>query len=81
MHRRRRSFAPPRAPPPRGRASATGRPGAAAALAASMRAFADYRKAQCDYVRAVYASGTGAEQGMLGCRIDLTRRRVRELQR
>jgi uncharacterized protein YecT (DUF1311 family) len=60
---------------------ATGRPGAAAALAASMRTFADYRKAHCDYVRAIYASGTGAEQGMLGCRIDMTRRRVRELQR
>lgn len=58
---------------------ATGRAGAAAALAKSMRAFADYRKAQCDFVRAMYASGSGAEQGMIACRIDLTRRRARDL--
>ena len=31
--------------------TATGRPGAAAALAKSMRAFVDYRKAQCEFVR------------------------------
>jgi hypothetical protein len=31
-------------------------------------------------VKAMYASGTGAEQGALGCRIDLTRRRLRDLQ-
>ncbi len=59
--------------------TATGRSGAAAALARSMRAFSEYRKAQCDFVRAMYASGAGAEQGMLGCRVDLTRRRVRDL--
>jgi uncharacterized protein YecT (DUF1311 family) len=58
---------------------ATGRAGAAAALAKSMRAFADYRKAQCDFVRAMYASGSGADQGALGCRIDLNRRRARDL--
>jgi uncharacterized protein YecT (DUF1311 family) len=60
--------------------TATGRPGAAAALAKSMRAFADYRKMQCEFVRAMYASGAGADQGQLGCMIDLTRRRVRDLQ-
>ena len=60
--------------------TATGHPGAAAALAKSMRAFADYRKDQCDFVKAMYASGAGADQGQLGCRIDLTRRRVRDLQ-
>lgn len=60
--------------------TATGRPGAAAALAKSMRAFADYRKEQCDFVKAMYASGSGADQGVLGCRVDLTRRRVRDLQ-
>jgi uncharacterized protein YecT (DUF1311 family) len=60
--------------------NATGRPGANAALAKSMRAFADYRTMQCDYVKALYASGSGAEQAGLACRIDLTRRRVRELQ-
>ena len=60
--------------------TATGRPGAAAALAKSMRAFAEYRKEQCDFVKAMYASGAGAEQGLLGCRVDMTRRRVRDLQ-
>ena len=60
--------------------TATGRPGAAAALAKSMRAFADYRKEQCDFVKAMYASGAGADQGLIGCRVDMTRRRVRDLQ-
>ena len=46
----------------------------------SLRTFADYRTTQCDYVKALYASGTGADQALLACRIDLTRRRVRELQ-
>jgi uncharacterized protein YecT (DUF1311 family) len=59
---------------------ATGRAGAAAALAKSMRAFTDYRKAQCDFVRAMYANATAADNGQLGCRIDITRRRVRDLQ-
>jgi uncharacterized protein YecT (DUF1311 family) len=58
----------------------TGRPGAVAAHARSKRAFAEYRKAQCDFVRAMYASGTGADQGALACRIDATRQRVRDLQ-
>ena len=60
--------------------NATGRSGANAALAKTLRPFADYRTAQCDYIRALYASGTGAEEAMLGCRVDITRRRVRELQ-
>jgi uncharacterized protein YecT (DUF1311 family) len=60
--------------------NATGRPGANAALAKTLRPFADYRTTQCDYVRALYASGVGAEQAQLACRVDLTRRRVRELQ-
>lgn len=60
--------------------TATGRPGAAAALAKSIKAFAEYRKDQCDFVRAMYASGAGADQGQLGCRVDMTRRRVRDLQ-
>ena len=58
----------------------TGRVPAAPALAKSMRAFADYRKAQCDFVRAMYSKAGGAEQAQIGCMIDLTRRRVRELQ-
>ena len=33
--------------------TATGRPGAAAALAKSMRAFSEYRKDQCDFVKAM----------------------------
>jgi uncharacterized protein YecT (DUF1311 family) len=60
--------------------NATGRPGANAALAKTLRTFADYRTTQCDYIKALYASGVGAEQAGLGCRVDLTRRRVRELQ-
>ena len=58
----------------------TGRAGANAALAKTMRTFAEYRTTQCDYVKALHASGSGAEQAGLGCRVDLTRRRVRELQ-
>ncbi len=58
----------------------TGRPRANAALARSMRAFAEYRKMQCEFIKAMYASGNGADQGMLACRIDLTRRRLRDLQ-
>ena len=58
----------------------TGRAGANAALAKTLRAFSEYRIVQCDYVKALYASGGGAEQAGLGCRVDLTRRRVRELQ-
>jgi uncharacterized protein YecT (DUF1311 family) len=58
----------------------TGRPGANAALAKSLRAFAEYRTLQCDFVKAMYASGNGAEQAGLACRVDLTRRRVRDLQ-
>jgi len=57
----------------------TGRPGAAAALAKSVRAYGEYRKAQCDFVQASYASGTGATQAALACRIDHNRARVREL--
>ncbi len=61
-------------------AQAQASPGANAALAKTLRAFSDYRTLQCDYIRALYASGGGAEQAGLGCRVDLTRRRVRELQ-
>jgi uncharacterized protein YecT (DUF1311 family) len=60
--------------------TATGRPSAAPALAKSMRAFTDYRKTQCDFVRAMHATSLSADHGQLGCVIDLTRRRIRELQ-
>ena len=63
----------------RGIDTATGRSSAAPALAKSMRAFSEYRKAQCDYVRAMFANAAGAEQAQIGCVIDVTRRRVREL--
>ena len=59
---------------------ATGRPAANAALARTLRVFTEYRTLQCDYVKALYGSGNGAEQAAIACRIDLTRRRVRELQ-
>ena len=58
----------------------TGRTGANAALAKSLRAFTEYRTLQCDYIKSLYGSGNGADQAALACRIDLTRRRVRELQ-
>jgi uncharacterized protein YecT (DUF1311 family) len=58
---------------------ATGRVGAHAALAKSVRDFATYRASQCAYVKETMASGSGAAQALVGCRIDLNRRRVREL--
>jgi uncharacterized protein YecT (DUF1311 family) len=58
---------------------ATGRVGAHAALAKTVRDFAVYRASQCAYVRETMASGSGAAQALVGCRIDLNRRRVREL--
>ena len=58
---------------------ATGRAGAHAALAKTVRDFAAYRASQCAYVKETMASGSGAAQALVGCRIDLNRRRVREL--
>ena len=58
---------------------ATGRVGAHAALAKTVRDFAAYRASQCAYVKETMASGSGAAQALVGCRIDLNRRRVREL--
>jgi uncharacterized protein YecT (DUF1311 family) len=58
--------------------TATGRPVAAAALAKTMRAFSDYRKAQCDFVRTMYATSANADQGYLACIVDMTRRRSRD---
>ena len=59
--------------------SATGRPGAHAALEKSVKDFGQYRTSQCAYVKETYASGTGADEAMIACRIDLTRQRVRAL--
>jgi uncharacterized protein YecT (DUF1311 family) len=58
---------------------ATGRAGAHAALAKSVRDFAAYRASQCAYIKETMASGSGAAQALVGCRIDMNRRRVREL--
>jgi uncharacterized protein YecT (DUF1311 family) len=42
-------------------------------------AFRAYRDAQCNFVRAMYGSGSGAGQALIACRVDMTRRRIREL--
>jgi uncharacterized protein YecT (DUF1311 family) len=59
----------------------TGRAGAAKAYDASVRTYRQYRDAQCNYVKAMYASGNGAGQALLACRVDFARRRARELMR
>jgi uncharacterized protein YecT (DUF1311 family) len=58
---------------------ATGKAGIHAALAKSVRDFAAYRASQCAYVREIAVREPVAEQAGLACRVDLTRRRVREL--
>jgi uncharacterized protein YecT (DUF1311 family) len=60
--------------------TAIGRSAAAPALAKSMRAFSEYRKMQCDFVRAMAGNSAAADQAHAGCMVDLTRRRVRDLQ-
>jgi uncharacterized protein YecT (DUF1311 family) len=58
---------------------ATGKPGIHAALAKSVRDFATYRTSQCGFVRELAAREPVGEQAQVACRVDLTRRRVREL--
>ena len=58
---------------------ATGKPGIHAALAKSVRDFAAYRASQCGFVRELAAREPVGEQAQIACRVDLTRRRVREL--
>jgi uncharacterized protein YecT (DUF1311 family) len=58
---------------------ATGKPGIHAALAKSVRDFAAYRTSHCAYVRELAAREPVGEQAQIACRVDLTRRRVREL--
>jgi uncharacterized protein YecT (DUF1311 family) len=59
---------------------ATGRTNSHAALAKSVREFSQYRLAHCGYVKEAYGgTGTTAEQAQMGCIVDMTRRRVREL--
>ena len=57
----------------------TGQTAAALAYDRSVRAYTQYRDAQCNYVKAMYASGSGAGQALLACRVDFARRRAREL--
>ncbi len=59
--------------------SATGKGGIHAALAKSVRDFAAYRVSHCAYVREIAVREPVAEQAGMACRVDLTRRRVREL--
>jgi uncharacterized protein YecT (DUF1311 family) len=59
--------------------SATGKPGIHAALAKSVRDFSAYRTSHCAYLREIAVRDPVAEQAQLACRVDLTRRRAREL--
>ena len=58
---------------------ATGKAGIHAALAKSVRDFAAYRASQCGFVRELAAREPIGEQAQIACRVDLNRRRVREL--
>jgi uncharacterized protein YecT (DUF1311 family) len=58
---------------------ATGKAGIHAALAKSVRDFAAYRASHCAFVREMAAREPVGEQAQIACRVDVTRRRVREL--
>jgi uncharacterized protein YecT (DUF1311 family) len=58
---------------------ATGKAGIHAALAKSVRDFATYRTSHCNYVRELAVREPVAAQAAAACRVDLTRRRVRDL--
>jgi uncharacterized protein YecT (DUF1311 family) len=58
---------------------ATGKAGIHAALARSVRDYSAYRTSQCGFVRELAAREPVGEQAQLACRIDLNRRRAREL--
>ena len=58
---------------------ATGKPGIHSALARAVKDFAAYRASHCAYVRALAVHEPVAEQAMVACRVDLTRRRSRDL--
>ena len=58
---------------------ATGKAGIHAALAKSVRDFAAYRASHCGFVRELAAREPVGEQAQIACRVDLTRRRAREL--
>jgi len=58
---------------------ATGKAGIHAALAKSVRDFSTYRTSHCAYVREMAVREPVAEQASIACRVDLTRRRARDL--
>jgi len=58
---------------------ATGRPGAAQAVDVAQRRWLDFREADCAVRAALAAGGSGTDQFDLGCRIEMTRARAREL--
>jgi uncharacterized protein YecT (DUF1311 family) len=57
----------------------TGRPGAREAVEAAQRRWLDFREANCAVRAALAAGGSGSDQFALGCRIEMTRARAREL--
>ena len=57
----------------------TGRPGAAAALEASERAYRDFRDRNCKWISASLSAGTGASDVKLDCEIRMNRARTNEL--
>ncbi|AUH51450.1 hypothetical protein CXB49_11790 [Chromobacterium sp. ATCC 53434] len=54
---------------------------AARALRRAQQAYEAYRRQQCDWVEAGYASGNGAGRARLACEIDLDTQRLAELGR
>jgi uncharacterized protein YecT (DUF1311 family) len=59
--------------------SVTGRENAVPALAASQTGWEAYRDAQCAFVGANFAGGSGTGIAITSCRVDLGRSRVNEL--
>ncbi|POZ61705.1 lysozyme inhibitor LprI family protein [Chromobacterium alticapitis] len=54
---------------------------AARELRQAQQAYETYRRQQCDWVAASYASGNGADRARLACQIDLDMQRLTELSR
>ncbi|KUM03678.1 DUF1311 domain-containing protein [Chromobacterium subtsugae] len=54
---------------------------AARALLRARQAYQTYRRQQCDWLAASYASGNGADRARLACQIDLDTQRLAELGR
>ena len=58
---------------------ATARPGAREAVEAAQQRWLDFREANCAVRAALAAGGSGTDHFVLGCRIEMTRARTREL--